>query len=439
MNHQLSFARVDYALFVLYLAVLLAVSWKTRRTARNSEAEYLLAGRRLTLPAFIATLVTTWYGGILGVGEYTFLYGISNWLVFGLPYYLAAILFALFIVKPARKNPMLSIPDQLHSAYGRRPALAGAMMVFIMTVPASYVLMLAELLKLFLGGSLLMWLVLGTLFSTVYVAWGGFRAIVRTDKFQFILMYFGFALLLVMSWHKFGGLDFLQNNLPETHFQWHGGLGAPAILVWYFIAMATLIEPSFYQRVYAAKSAKTARNGILISIAFWILFDFMTTFTGLYARAALGPDINPTLSFPLLADQLLPPGVKGIFFLALASVIMSTVDSYSFLAAQTLSRDIVGRWRDNLSEWKVSSIQIGLLVLAIIIAAWKQTVIGIWHDLGSIGIAVLLLPMAGSFRSPPLFPRRAILPAMVVAGSLTLFWTLFGNYGSGFPLGIQPV
>jgi len=38
--------------------------------------------------------VATWYGGILGVGEYTWRYGVSNWLVFGVPYYLAAAGFA---------------------------------------------------------------------------------------------------------------------------------------------------------------------------------------------------------------------------------------------------------------------------------------------------------------------------------------------------------
>ena len=51
----------------------------------RGAAEYLVMGRTLALPAFVATLVSTWYGGVLGVGEYSYRYGISNWLVFGLP------------------------------------------------------------------------------------------------------------------------------------------------------------------------------------------------------------------------------------------------------------------------------------------------------------------------------------------------------------------
>ncbi|MCB0314961.1 MAG: sodium:solute symporter family protein, partial [Calditrichaeota bacterium] len=76
-----------------YLVAILFLGFY-RRDRSASEEDFIVGGRRLTLPAFIATLVTTWYGGILGVGEFTYLYGISNWVVFGLPYYVFAILFA---------------------------------------------------------------------------------------------------------------------------------------------------------------------------------------------------------------------------------------------------------------------------------------------------------------------------------------------------------
>lgn len=442
MNLSLSFTSLDYTLFVLYLTLLILFSWGTHKGSGKSETEFLLAGRRMTLPAFVATLVTTWYGGILGVGEYSFRYGISNWLVFGVPYYLAAIIFALFITRPARKRLLISIPDQLESAYGRSPALAGAIMLFIMTVPASYVLMLGELLHLFFGGVLLFWIIAGTLISTFYVAWGGFRAVVRTDKIQFLLMFTGFALLLFMAWRTYGGMEFLRSELPDTHLHWNGGLGMQAVLVWYFLAMATLVEPAFYQRVYAAKSTAVARSGILISILFWILFDFLTTFSGLYARAVLDPASNPTLSFPLLADKLLPSGAKGLFYLGLFSVVMSTVDSYSFLAAQTLGRDIIARWKNRQHQWVESRIIIGLVLsslLAILIAAWKQTVVGIWHDLGSLGVSVLLFPMAGSFRDPPLFPSKLIVPSMIIAGSISLAWTICKDLFGFYPFSIEPV
>ena len=94
---------VDYFIVVCYLVVLLWLGLRSRQRGNSGRTavDFILDGRRLTLPAFVATLVSTWYGGILGVGEYTFLYGISNWLVFGVPYYAAALIFAFFLAKKA--------------------------------------------------------------------------------------------------------------------------------------------------------------------------------------------------------------------------------------------------------------------------------------------------------------------------------------------------
>jgi solute:Na+ symporter, SSS family len=439
---MIKFHFIDGVLIAAYLIFLLAVTWFTRREAKKDEDSYLLAGRKLTLPAFIATLVSTWYGGILGVGEYSFLYGISNWLVFGVPYYVAAILFALLLAKVARRNKIVSIPDQLEKAYGRGPALIGASIVFIMTVPAAYVLMIGILLKAIFGGSLLVWIIVGTLFSTLYVAFGGFNSVVRTDKIQFVLMYLGFALLLGFSVKTFGGWEYIKSNVPEAHLTWNGGMPVWSILVWYVLALSTLVEPGFYQRCFAAKSEKVAKNGIFIAILFWIFFDAMTTFCGLYARAALSPDIDPMLSYPLLASKILPPGILGIFILALLAVIMSTVDSYSFIAAQTLGRDIYARARGQLNQWSAKRIQWGLVasaIFAIILAIWKGSVIDIWHDLGSIGTPMLLFPLAGAFRNPPLFKAGFITPAMLLSGLSALIWTLTGSYGAGYPFGIEPI
>ena len=92
---------IDWGLIVAYFVFLAAV-WLRLLGRRSSTVDYLVAGRRVTLPAFVATLVATWYGGILGVGEYSYRYGVSNWLVFGVPYYVGALLFAWLFARRAR-------------------------------------------------------------------------------------------------------------------------------------------------------------------------------------------------------------------------------------------------------------------------------------------------------------------------------------------------
>lgn len=434
---------IDFVLVGGYLLFLAIITWRTRHEAEGSESGYLLAGRRLTLPAFVATLVSTWYGGILGVGEYSFLFGISNWLVFGVPYYLAALIYALFLAGRVRVSAVASIPDQLEKAYGRTPALIGASVVFVMTVPAAYVLMIGVLLKAVFGGSLALWVILGTLFSSVYVAFGGLRSVVRTDVLQFLLMYLGFALLAGFSMHHFGGIEKLASSLPAEHMTWNGGLPIASILVWYVIALSTLVDPAFHQRCSAARTPAIARRGILVSVGFWVLFDAMTTLTGLYARAVLGAEAEPMLAYPLLAAEILPPGVLGLFLLALVSVILSTVDSFGFLAAQTLGRDIYARARGTVQIWDVRRIQWGLVassLLAIGIALWKESVVTIWYDLGSIGTPMLLLPLAGSFLKKAPFKPAWVSISMIGSGLVAAFWTFTGSYSTGgYPFGLQPI
>ena len=119
-----SHSPLDWGLVAVYFGFLGAV-W-LRRSGRTPDAlEYLLAGRRVTLPAFVATLVATWYGGILGVGEYSYRYGVANWLVFGVPYYVGALLFAWAFARRAREAALYTLPDLLDRSYGRGPALVG--------------------------------------------------------------------------------------------------------------------------------------------------------------------------------------------------------------------------------------------------------------------------------------------------------------------------
>ena len=73
---------IDILVLTLYVGFLILIGLFRHNQSSNSPEEYILAGRSLSLPAFTATLVTTWYGGILGIGENTFLYGIQTWFIF---------------------------------------------------------------------------------------------------------------------------------------------------------------------------------------------------------------------------------------------------------------------------------------------------------------------------------------------------------------------
>ncbi len=403
-------------------------------------------GRTLALPSFVASLVSTWYGGVLGVGEYSYRYGISNWIVFGVPYYLGAALFAIFFARRARRSELFTVPDQLHLAYGRPAALLGAGVIQVLSSPAPYVLMLGILVQMIFGWRLLPAILIGTFLSTVYSFRGGMRSVVNADNVQFVLMYLGFMIALPLLAFRFGGMGFLHAHTPATHFVWHGGNSPQYIFVWYFIALQTLVEPAFYQRCFAAKDEKTAQRGVLIAIGFWMLFDFLTTFTGIYARALLPNLANPVESYPALAITFLPPVLQGIFYLGLLATVMSTVDGYTFIGGVNFGRDLIWRLRRDPDESRVNLYsQIGFLVtavLAVVLALFFQSAVDLWHDVGSVGVPALLVAIASSYH-----PRLRMRPAVaawciVVSGGVALGW-LLSKYrpgsGGAYLFGVEPI
>lgn len=114
----------DGILVLGYFAGVLYIGYRAAARRIGDSDDFFLAGRTLTLPLFVATLVSTWYGGILGVGEFSYRYGISNWVVFGLPYYVFAAIFALALAKRIRNTNLATIPDKLEASYGRaQPSL----------------------------------------------------------------------------------------------------------------------------------------------------------------------------------------------------------------------------------------------------------------------------------------------------------------------------
>ena len=414
----------DLSVIVIYFTSVVLIGLFRNKNSSKSTDNYILDGRRLSLPGFIATLVTTWYGGILGIGENTFNYGIQTWFIFAFPYYIFAILFAIFIAPRIRQKELLSIPDHFSNKFGRSSGIISGVFILFLASPAPYILSIGILLEYITGLTFLWSLLLATILSLIYLWHGGFGAVVRTDILQFVIMFGGFILLVVFAWITIGPPMEIFATLPKEHLSITGGKSISYILVWFFIALWTFIDPGFYQRSAAAKSPYTAKKGILISVVFWFIFDALTLTSGLYARVAT--DVNQGLfAFPALGEYLLPPFFFGLFIIGLLATIMSTIDSLGFISAFTFGRDIIGKVRSN----KFNSVQltkIGLLVMAaiaVLLAYALPSVVSLWYLTGSIFVPGLLIPFILTFTKIR-FSRNQGLVLLVLPMFISLMWYL---------------
>jgi len=425
-----AFSWIDWSFVVVYFFFLIWLSWKKGWSA-ESEEDFLLSGRKVTLPAFVATLVSTWYGGILGVGEWSYQFGISQWLILGAPFYLFSALFAIFLAGKIRLNKALTIPEAIANRYSDKAGRLSALPIFILVSPAPYILMLGLLFQFLSGGDapFLFYASLVALFSVLYITIGGFGAVIRTDVLQVVLMFSGFIVLLIFAWSEFGGLGTVWNAVPDSHRDITGGNTIQYILVWFFIALWTFVDPSFHQRAAAAESPEIARKGVFVSILFWMAFDFLTAFAGLYAFAILGPDLaQPVLAYPMLADQILPIGLKGFFFIALLATIMSTLDSYLFISGQTLGRDYLARYFPAVNPNLLTRISILIsALLGILLILIYPSVIDLWYVIGSVFIPGLLIPVLGVYLKPFTLKTRYVFASIIGCTAISFIWLVLGT------------
>jgi solute:Na+ symporter, SSS family len=423
---MITFSTLDILIIILFFFSVIAVGYWAGKKEQKSADDYLLSGRKVSLTLFVLTNVATWYGGILGVGEFTYRYGLLAWFTQGLPYYIFALFFALFFAKKIRLASLFTIPDKISETYGRKAGLISAVLVFVLVSPAPYVLMTGNLISIIFGTGMLVSLIISVILSAAYLFKGGFRSDVYTDVIQFFVMFAGFILIFFIASSKFGGIEFLSANLPSSHLKFTGGASPVFIIVWFLIALWTFADPGFHQRCYAAKDGSTAMKGIIISIFFWILFDFLTTSTGLYAKALL-PDLDqPVLAYPLLAEKILSSGLKGFFYAALFATIMSTLNSFLFLSATTIGRDFIFRIRKFNKEERLKLYTVyGLFISAAVsvVLAWAiPSVIEIWYTVGSFCIPGIILPVLSSYYHKIKISKQIMMVEMISAVSLSIFW-----------------
>ena len=439
---MISFSPLDLIIILAFFASVLFIGFYTGRKTVADANDYLLSGRKLSLFLFVAVNVSTWYGGILGVGEFTYRYGLVSWFTQGFPYYVFAFLFALFFAKKIREASLFTIPDKLTEVYGKNVGLGSAVIVFVLVSPAPYLLMTSNLISLLFGIDIIPALLISLLLSIVYLIKGGFRSNVYIDVFQFFVMFAGFILIVIFSGVKFGTIEFLSSTVPENHLKVTGGMSPTFLIVWFLIALWTFADPGFHQRCYAAKSGNIAKWGILISIFFWALFDFLTTTTGLFAKGVLPNLENPVLAFPLFAEQVLPEGIKGIFYAALFATILSTQISFLFLSGTTIGRDFIYRGVILRSRMKPDLLQtegesklknytiIGLLisgVVAILLAYFIPSVIEIWYTIGSLFIPGIILPVISAYYPKLRVSNKSIFIEIVTAFITSTVWYFLRN------------
>ena len=395
---------LDRGIVVAYFVVTLAIAVVVSRSVRTFD-EFVVAGRRLSVPLLVCTLVSTYYGlGVLLAGsEISYESGIVSFVFDTAPAYVVILLMAVLVAGRLRqRTEARSIPDIVGARFGLVARLCSAGACFVYALPAFSILGLGGLFALLFDMPFVTGMLLGTVLTLIYTVLGGLMAVAVTDVLQFLIMAVTLAAAAAIGVPAVGGVEHMAEVLPN-HFRPGGDRPAALLVVYGMTSLSVLVEPAFYQRIFAAASARTVVRAMCIGILLWMAYDWTITMLGISARTAVAEGL---MAAPESADQavtkfaltMLPAGLTGLFAAGLAAAAMSTMDSYLLVSASTLVYDI---WQP-LRRRPMSDAQLVLRTRWVLIAAaaanvglclWFRNVERLWIFMTAVLVCTCLVPV----------------------------------------------
>ncbi len=426
----LNLGPLDATVVGLFLASILALGFSAK-VRDNSVLQYLAAGRSLSMPAFVATLVSTWYGGVLAVGDSVKSFGIGGILLNGVPYYAFAIGYAVYFARKVRDADQISIPERLAQRWGKTAGLTAALLVFMLAVPAAHVLMLGTMVHLFTGWSLPISVIVATAAGTLFLYKGGLLADVRAGLLAFVMMYLGFFVIAGWCLTHYSMTDVVQ-HLSKTQKQWDGGAGILGFVSVFIGASWTMVDPGFHPRVASAKSPATAQKGLYVCVLFWMLFDVLSTITGLYAISILSPNLSGLEFFPRLGGQVLPVGLRAIFFCGLTGTILSAMVGYTLVSGATFGREFFSRLNPGWNDAQIKTATRAGFAVSCVVAVGialnvQNVVLDLWYAYSGAVVGALLLPVCAIYlrRFCQFVPARWAIASMAGAFFTSFGWLIY--------------
>ena len=353
--------------FALYAAVAIGLGWRSYRRSAP-EDEFWTAGRDLD-GASVGLSLSAGFMSISWSCVYAvqlfYWYGLGALWLITLPWLLS--LAGIYVL--ARRYhalPAFSQPEMVGQRFGPllRQVLALALALVFLVWGGAEIYVAASLLSPGMGISTNGMILIISLVVGVYATLGGFRAVVATDKLQYVLV----ALyILVMGWLAVKGLGQIGGWPPpaaltgaKSQVSWQNLL-APggAIIVLTFVAYLPgwLFETDLWLRVQAARDDRSARRGVLLAgINAAVFVGLLPLLIGV-AALSLFPvtegafpveiGVEGDAIFAAMVARFAPDWLAALVAIGLVAAAMSTIDTCVNVMALSVVYDLLGRRRQD--------------------------------------------------------------------------------------------
>lgn len=386
--NQLNISVLDSAIIIAYLVLITGMGLFVSRKQKQTVDSYFLAGRSLKWPTIGLSLFATNISTVHLIGLAADGYRVG--LVVGNFECLAAftlILLGLIFAPIYHRSGLVTLPDYLEQRFsaGSRIVLAimgvvAALFIHIgMTLYAG-----STVIHEFFGIDVITSVLVISAITTLYTVVGGLKAVVITESIQTVLLIIGslaMTYFAVEALNKQGIDSFtkLRAALPEKHmsmlhesggYSWYAFiLGYPVLGIWYWCADQTIV-----QRVLGGETVQDAQAGPLFAGFIKVLPLLIMVFPGVLAyvlfQDQIGDDSNKAL--PVLIQELIPEGLKGLIAAGLLAALMSTIAGALNSTATLISIDVVKKLKPETSDARLVIVgRITAVVVMILAIGWS--------------------------------------------------------------------
>ncbi len=398
--------------FFLYSALFIGLAWLDDRKGQTPEA-YFLNSRKSEAHQVGFSIAASCVGGSATVGMCGLAFSVglpaSWWLLSGA---CGLVLLRLFMIAPVRaQTGALTMPEMIRSRIGAGAHRAACCIIFCAwtAILAAQFAAMGRIVEGLTGLETFTATAAGSLLIVVYTWLGGQASVIKSDVIQLVVMTAGLVLLLALL----VGLN--PQPLAQARVEWFNedfGFSEWARFM-LLIGGSYIVCPMLFARVMSAKSSEAARRGTSMGIGIIVFTAFVITAIGIEARAFVPAGIEGDAVLSSLVG-VLPGWVGVLFFLVMASAILSSADSCLITAATVAANDIVGRPSVKLSRILILVVSAAAFALAV----GGKSVLGLLLTANTIYTCAVVAPLFAAFASGRKLHAPTALAAIAVAGAI---------------------
>jgi SSS family solute:Na+ symporter len=428
-----------------FIIITLVVGVFAGRLVKNSGKRLIVAGKSLPLAMVGTMLAAQAVDGNSSLGNVALVFEFGFWAGAVIPIGLGLCLLvvAAFYAKPLNKMSMITLPDYYFRRFGNgAEGLSGILMIIsFLVLVAGNLAASGFILEVVFGIDYFWGITISALVVVAYTIAGGLFASAYTNLFQVYLAIGSFWAAFIFFYGGFADVpwDVIYNNAPPEFMDLSGlyDIANGALINWGAIlalGLGDIVALDFMERVFSAKSPKTAQKGALMGGALTLFTVIPTSMLGIVAFYYLPVDTAPDLALPLLSTEFMPFAIGASILMGVIGASMSTASGGLLAISSVVSRNMMQRiirrrWlgRPNWTDSKL------LVVTRITIIPMMVAGTALGYFIPAPGIYLILafdIVFAGAFAplTLGLFWKKSNMPAAIAAivvGSILRFSFFF--------------